>query len=119
MSLLVLPSGKLFAGTMGYAIWVSGLTDTRWHRVSSGMPVTNDHVAGIAWIPGRPGTLYLGTLGQGLFRSVDAGNHWTNASIGLPKSATTTIVLSVAYSPLRKTLYAGTIDGVYELSPAQ
>jgi hypothetical protein len=82
------------------------------------MPVTNDHVAGIAWIPGRPGSLFVATLGQGVFRSVDGGTHWTNISAGLPTSANDTIVLSLAYSPFRKALYAGTIDGVYVLSPA-
>lgn len=116
MSLLATRQSRVFAGTMGHAIWNASLAQPTWQRVASGMPVTNDHVAGIAGISGRPGTLVVGTLGQGVFRSLGGARHWANISSGLPKSANATIVLSVAYSPERQVLYAGTVDGVYELS---
>lgn len=115
MSLLATRQHRIFAGTMGHAIWSAGLGQPIWQNVTNGMPVTNDHVAGIAGISGRPGTLFVGTLGQGVFRSLDGARHWTNISTGLPGTASTRIVLSVAYAPTRHAVYAGTIDGVYEL----
>ena len=77
------------------------------------MPPTNDHGAGLASIPRHPGTLFVGTLGQGVYRTDDAGKHWRNISSGLSSGSNATIVLSVAYSPLDDALYAGTADGVY------
>jgi hypothetical protein len=79
------------------------------------MPLVNDHVAAIVAIPGRPGLLYAGTLGFGVFRTTDGGLHWTSASAGLPSSRNATIVLSLAYDPVENILYAGTADGVYAL----
>jgi hypothetical protein len=80
-----------------------------------GMPPTNDHVAGLATLPGHPNTLFAGTLSQGVFRTDNAGRHWRNISSGLPIARNARIVLSVAYSPLDHALFAGTADGIYEL----
>lgn len=115
MSLLATKDSRVFAGTMGYAIWSASMQNENWHGVASGMPLTNDHVAGITAIPGRPGTVFVGTLGQGVFRTLDGAEHWTDISTGLPGTASTRIVLSLAYAPTRHAVYTGTIDGVYEL----
>jgi hypothetical protein len=117
MSLALTSQGRIFAGTMGLAVWRASLSDTSWQRAGIGMPQSRVHGAGLATVPGRPGTLFVGTLGQGVFRTTDAGKHWTNISDGLSPARNATIVLSVAYSPLEDALYAGTTDGIYELSP--
>lgn len=115
MSLLATRRAQVFAGTMGAAVWSASGQNSTWFRRSSGMPLVNDHVAALVAILGRPGLLYAGTLGFGLFRTIDGGLHWTSASAGLPSSRNATIVLSLAYDPVENMLYAGTADGVYAL----
>jgi photosystem II stability/assembly factor-like uncharacterized protein len=118
MSLAVSRGSRLLAGTMGRAVWaVTGAADA-WGRTSSGMPARNDHVAGIAIVPDRPGTVYAGTLGSGVFVTRDGGKRWTSVSEGLRGSTDAMIVLSLAYEPAQHVLYAGTSTGVYRLSLA-
>jgi hypothetical protein len=121
MSLVVAPPGALYAGTMGHAAWTASEKDPTWRQIANGMPITNDHVSGIAALPGPPRTLYAGTLSKGVFRSTDGGKRWTNVSHGLPAlSDGQKLVLSLAYSPLQQVLYAGTVDGLYALAiPSQ
>lgn len=116
MSLALTPRGQLMAGTMGHAIWSASAPSSVWRRTSSGMPVRNDHVAGIAVLPGTPGRLFAATLGAGVFESRDGGRHWSSMSDGLRASTDAMIVLSLAYSPALQTLYAGTSSGVYSFS---
>ena len=116
MSLAALPGKRLLAGTMGHAIWSATGASSAWRRASSGMPVSNDHVAGIAVLPGTPRRLFAGTLGAGVFESRDGGRHWSAMSDGLRGSTDAMIVLSLAYSPVSRTLYAGTSVGVYAFS---
>jgi photosystem II stability/assembly factor-like uncharacterized protein len=116
MSLLVPRPGRVYAGTMGHAAWRIARPDGIWTQVAGGMPPVNDHVAGMTSLPGHADTLFAGTLGQGVFRTDDAGRHWRNISRGLPVSSNARIVLSITYSPLDRALFAGTVDGVYELS---
>jgi photosystem II stability/assembly factor-like uncharacterized protein len=118
MSLAVNGGSRLLAGTMGQAVWtVAGVGNT-WGRTAAGMPARNDHVSSIAVLPNRPGTVYAGTLGFGVFETRDGGKHWTNVSEGLRGSPDAMIVLSLAYAPAQHVLYAGTSTGVYRLTPA-
>lgn len=118
MSLAASAGSRLLAGTMGRAVWAVGGATGSWVRTAAGMPANNDHVAGIALVPGQPGTAYIGTLGFGVFGTRDGGRHWTNVSDGLRGSSNAMIVLSVAYAPTQHTLYAGTSTGVYRLATA-
>src|SRR3954469_24262255 len=60
--------------------------------------------AAIASPPGHPDTVYVGNMG-GLWRSTDAGAHWTNLSDGkLPRVAVGAIAIDPAPP---KTLYVG------------
>ena len=117
MSLLAASNAQLYAGTMGNATWKASLQTRSWSKVGDGMPASNDHVAGIAGVPGRPQTLYVGTLSFGVFRTVDGGRHWTAISDGLSEASSAKIVLSIVYVPTHHALLAGTADGVYELGP--
>ena len=111
MSVAVTPSSQVFSGTMGHAIWsASGAT---WHRTAAGMPATDNHVAAILSIPGRPRMMFVGTLGFGIYRSTDGGRRWTGLSQGLSPSENLNPVLSLVYDSKRHMLYAGTADGVY------
>jgi photosystem II stability/assembly factor-like uncharacterized protein len=112
MSLAVTTSQHVFAGTMGNAVWVASRTGA-WRKAAHGMPLMNDHGAGLATVPGQPRTVFVGTLGYGVFRTTDGGDHWTDISTGLPTTRSANVVLSISYSPAQHTLYAGTADGVY------
>lgn len=116
MSLAVAPPGAVFAGTMGHAAWRAFDRNPVWQQVADGLPATPDHIAALTPVSGHPPVLYAATLGQGAFRSVDGGRRWRTLSTGLPAESGSTIVLSLAYSPRQHRLYAGTINGVYELS---
>ncbi|MBN1815058.1 MAG: DUF11 domain-containing protein [Anaerolineae bacterium] len=87
--------------------------------------------AGGAWSPANNGlgdlylyavlsvdanTLYVGTSSAGVYRSVDAGASWQQASAGLPENS---LVYALAASPTDPpTLYAGTWGGgVFMLDP--
>jgi hypothetical protein len=116
MALAAGPAGYVYAGTMGNTIWRIAVSGSSWHHTAAGIP-PGQHVAGIAFVPGRPSRLYVGTLGAGTFVSRDSGAHWQGISGGLPSSNGDRIVLSLAYSGLNRTLFAGTTDGVYSLKP--
>jgi photosystem II stability/assembly factor-like uncharacterized protein len=116
MSLAATRSGRVMAGTMGHAAWTATLRSGAWRQLANGMPVDNDHVAGITRIGERPATIYASTLSQGVFRTTDLGRHWVSVSTGLPGGSSPQPVLSLAYSSLTHTLYAGTTDGVYVLA---
>jgi hypothetical protein len=73
-------------------------------------------VATIVTIPGKHPTIFAGTLGFGVYRSTDGGQHWSALSDGLPASRNATIVLSLVYDHQTHTLYAGTSDGVYAMN---
>jgi photosystem II stability/assembly factor-like uncharacterized protein len=116
MSLAMSRGSHLLAGTMGQSVWGVTAGGATWGRTAAGMPARNDHVAGIAVLPNRPGTLYAGTLGFGVFETRDGGKHWTNVSDGLRGSTDKMIVLSLIYAPTQHVLYAGTSTGVYTLN---
>jgi hypothetical protein len=115
MSLALTADLHLLAGTMGHATWSVAGASGIWHRTAAGMPAGEVHVATIATVPGRHPSIFAGTLGFGVYRSIDGGRHWSAVSDGLPASRNATIVLSLVYDHRTHTLYAGTSDGVYAL----
>ena len=65
--------------------------------------------------PGNPGTLYAGTNGSGVFRTVDGGTSWEAVNVGL----TSLRVFALAVDPARLTmLIAGTREGVFRRDEA-
>jgi len=114
---LAAPSAHLDAGTMGNRLWTIPLTGGRWQQRAAGVPA-NQHVSGIATVPGPPETTFIATLGAGVFRSDDGGRRWGAASDGLPGVDQQQIVLSLAYAPREHALYAGTTDGVFRMHTA-
>ena len=66
------------------------------------------YVYSLAIDPVTPSTLYAGTYGGGVFKSVDGGSSWSAINTGLSN----TNVYSLAIDPfVPSTLYAGTIGG--------
>jgi hypothetical protein len=117
MSLALASNHRLLAGTMGHATWSVVGSGGIWQRTAAGMPDGEVHVAAIVTVPGKQPAIFAGTLGFGVYRSVDGGRHWSALSNGLPASRNATIVLSLVYDHRTRTLYAGTGDGIYSLTP--
>lgn len=80
---------------------------TTWTMANAG--ITN-HTLALAVDPTTPAVVYAGTDGAGVFRSTDAGVHWTAVNTGLPYVR----VSSLAVDPASKgTIYVGTDSGVF------
>jgi hypothetical protein len=80
------------------------------------MATTEDHGASLLAVPGSSGTLFVGTLGQGVFRSTDAGQTWVNVSGDLLTQGGG-IVLALGYDANTHLLYAGTSSGLFKMGP--
>ncbi|MBI4674547.1 MAG: hypothetical protein HY741_23120 [Chloroflexi bacterium] len=75
-----------------------------WNEIANDLPHTDIH--GFAINPQNSRDWFAFVIGNGLFRSQDAGAHWSLVSKGLPD--TTMALAVVPGEPL--TLYAGTMD---------
>jgi len=111
---LAAQGAQVYAGTMGNLIWALPISGVAWRQLGNGLPA-GQHVSGIAAVPTRRMALYIATLGAGVFRSQDAGRHWSGESGGLPSDGGQQLVLTVAYAPLEHAIYAGTLEGAYKL----
>ncbi len=68
-------------------------------------------ITALATEPGQMLTIFAGSAGQGLFRSLDGGESWAADNTGLPSSATVnSIVIDQTQSGL---IYLGTDQGVF------
>ena len=90
-----------------------------WHEIESGLDTANDFNA-LAVDPKSPKTLYVGTDEGGVYKSVDRGDGWQPARMGLPCSSEGSMAKCSAYvwalavdpeSPER--VYAATSEGVF------
>lgn len=118
MSLVSLSGRRVVAGTMGHAAWILNGASGFWRSAASGMPATEDHVSALSVTPSRPPLLFAATLSYGVFESKDSGLHWSNIGNGLTSASNANIALALLYVPAKRTLFAGTADGVYALHPA-
>ncbi len=68
----------------------------------------------VAIHPSDPQTIFAGTRGGGVFRSVDGGRNWTAVNNGLTNPTMDLSVNAVAIDPATpSTLYIGTYNGVF------
>jgi len=105
-------AGTEVAGTMGHAVWSSGVLGS-WIRSGSGLPSLS-HGAAMVADSSRPGVIYVGTLGQGVYKSTDDGHQWRPLSAGL--SGPQRIVLALALTDSGSRLLAGTASGILAFS---
>ena len=111
MSLASSPGrAQITAGTMGHAVW-SQRSASEWAAQGDGLP-SLAHGSALVADPDRPGVMYVGTLGQGVYKTTDGGGRWRPLTTGL--SGNSSIVLSLALSPTDDTLIAGTAAGLYQ-----
>ena len=105
----------IYAGNQnGSGIAKSTNNGANWLTANNDLPIdatgTFPVVLGLTVDPSNSSTVYAATYGDGLFRSVDAGSHWTTASAGMRSAFLTGVVPPVASSPLYATTSGG---GVY------
>lgn len=97
---------------LGLAVMFTAASFGRWGSAgidvwSSGGP-GGGVIEAVATDPSSPGTIYMGTSGGGILKSVDSARHWRKASSGLPFYAS---VMSLAVDPFTPTtIYAGLYD---------
>jgi hypothetical protein len=110
---LASPAGtaRVTAGTMGHGVWAQQSAGD-WAVRGDGLP-SLAHGSTLVADPDRPGVVYVGTLGQGVYKTTDGGGRWRPLTTGL--SGNSSIVLSLALSPTDGALIAGTASGLYRL----
>ncbi len=79
-----------YAGTPAGALWKTTSGGTTWRSVSDDLPVTG--IGAVAVAPSNPDVVYAGTgsntLGNGVYRSDDAGATWRHAGLADTKYIT-------------------------------
>jgi photosystem II stability/assembly factor-like uncharacterized protein len=97
-------------GTVLYGLTCQGLfksenTGSVWNRVGAGLPGAPSlcssapgHPRRLAVDPRKPQTLYVGTAGQGVFRSIDGGVTFRSFNPGLKTADITTVLVDPASS---------------------
>ncbi len=70
----------------------------------------------IAVDPGDPSRLYVGTWGNGLWRSRDAGRSWEPVGAGIPHDEITAVAVARAQDSQTGLVYAGTEPSTLSLS---
>jgi photosystem II stability/assembly factor-like uncharacterized protein len=84
-----------------------------WVQSSTGLG--NAQVLIVVVDPVKPTTLYAGTKGNGVFKSIDGAAHWSAAGSELSGPTTSGVVNAVAVDPITPaTVYIGTEGGVYK-----
>ena len=95
--------GTMYAGSRGHGVFKTTDSGATWREASDGL--TGRDVLSLRLDPLHGGILYAGTT-NGLFKSADAGGHWTVVR----ESRAVYAVEIAAQNP--ETLYAGVADGV-------
>jgi photosystem II stability/assembly factor-like uncharacterized protein len=97
-------AGKLVKSTDSGATWIevgSGLESANFLNMSDTCSCADTN-AGMAIDPRNPDTIYLGSMGDGVFKSTDGGATWRAANNGLSARP----ILSAVILPGNATLYA-------------
>ena len=81
-----------YMGAVDGGVWKSNDNGVTWHNITDGkFPSASDSIGAIAVAPSNPKVLYVGTgesdirgdmiTGDGVFKSTDAGKHWSYAGL--------------------------------------
>ena len=98
----------VYAGSFGHGLFRSEDRGATWTR--SGQGVTDPFI--LTLTTGRDGAIYTGTFRGGVFRSRDRGKSWQAINSGLKRQEIKALLA------VGNAVYAGTADGVYQLSAA-
>ncbi|RMH81541.1 MAG: hypothetical protein D6681_18050 [Calditrichaeota bacterium] len=114
-------SSVIYAGLNagGDAILKSTDSGATWSASNHGIVATS--ISGLAVDPLQPDTIYATMYGGGIFKSVDAGIHWTHLDTsGISANVETSYISALALDPVNPTtIYAGSSmgsmqDGVFK-----
>ena len=99
----------IYAATLD-GIYKSNDEATSWKRIGlDGVPSFS-----IVIDPKNPKVIYVGTLGEGIYKSIDGGMSWENKSQGITDPYEEPSVLAIAINPDNtEIIYAGTWNGVF------
>jgi ligand-binding sensor domain-containing protein len=99
---------KLYAATeKGLFMRAEGAT--LWQKITAaGLPSTS--FTALTFLSDAPNVIYVGTSGQGVFVSHDAGVSWRASNSGLPQGI---VVNDLAVDPVAHQIWAATSVGVY------
>jgi photosystem II stability/assembly factor-like uncharacterized protein len=79
-----------------------------WKRISTGQEFPRDTVTAIVVNPNDPDILYAGMQNAGIYKSIDGGNSWQPAYLGLTNAAIVSLVIDFQNTEI---LYAGIQSG--------
>jgi hypothetical protein len=101
---------QVLAGTQGGLVYQKPLANLSevggWEQVADLGEVVSDLEAGGA----RPGEVFAGTNGNGVWRSTDSGANWEHFDTGLESSER--IIFDLELSSCGDRIYAGTLGGL-------
>jgi photosystem II stability/assembly factor-like uncharacterized protein len=95
----------------GFLIWKVFVSQTPLSNVWASIGPEGENISALAIDPATPTTLYAGTNGSGVFKSMNGERNWSTVNTGLTNLYVHTLVIDPA-TPT--TLYAGTGDGVFK-----
>ncbi|MGH9416020.1 MAG: WD40/YVTN/BNR-like repeat-containing protein [Terriglobales bacterium] len=112
--------GLYYMGTVGGGVWKTTDGGLAWQNISDRtLGGSSASIGALAVAPSNPSILYAGTgeadirndmiLGDGIYRSDDAGAHWRYA--GLRENATTSAIVVDPNNP--DVVYAGSMGDVF------
>ena len=104
----------LYAGVFEDGIYRWDPADAVWAPVSRGLPDRSTILSFIA-DPRRPGLLWAGRDGGGVYRSTDGGDLWTNVGVGAGENLAP--ALAVDYAAPDSVLMGTATAGVWALRP--
>ena len=99
--------------TVYAGMWGGALKSTdggeNWKQINVGLH--NTYIMDLVMDPSNANILYLGTQGDGVYKTIDGGKKWFTINNGFPSGER---VFSLAIDPLTPTIiYAGTDEGVF------
>ncbi len=101
----------MFAGVAG-AVLRSGDAGQTWHIETLAAPPPFVSILVVSPNYAQDGTLFAGTIEDGVFRSADRGAHWAAWNFGLLDLNVLSLVASPAYAH-DETLFAGSDSGIF------
>ena len=94
------------------AVYKSNYTGATWNRLAGAL--TRTRAISLAIDPQLPATVFVGTMGDGTYKSPDGGRTWHQFNAGIQKGTISAIVNQIVFNPRgTEMVYAATTVGVF------
>jgi len=97
---------RLIASTAGSGAFISEDGGLSWKQSNDGL--TSQNGKGVAFNPGKLGSVYIGTDGGGIFKSVNGGASWSSDNTGLASLKVKEVLVTPA-----GVAYVATENGIF------